>query len=228
MFNYIIPPEARLKANHRATLDLTNPIARGLITNLAQRKVMVDRTLAVFRNMILLNDLESVNQHPDNALAPKSLQQHWENYRRRANLQPSTREARRGEFLKYQELTGMLYRAGVTILAGTDAPEPYVPPGFSLLQELEMLVESGLPPAAALQAATINNARALNQEARLGSITPGKFADIVILSADPIADIRNVRNIVKVIRSGTISDPDQVMNLLEYFQSEKCRSLSTR
>ena len=207
VFNYIISDEVRRIPDHRASLDLTNPLARSLTTNLVQRRVMVDPTLAVFRNMILLNDLESVNQHPDNAHAPARLRQHWENYRRRAKLDPATLDVRRREFLKYQELTALLYRAGVPILAGTDTPEPFVPPGFSLLQELEMFVEAGLPPSAALQAATINNARALKQESQLGSIEPGKLADLVILSADPTADIHNVRRIEKVIRGGRISEP---------------------
>ena len=211
VFNYIIPEDVRRTPGHRASLDLTNPLARDLIAQLVQRRVMVDPTLAVFRNMILLSDLESVNQHPDNARAPAALRQQWDEYRRRSNLTPATRELRHREFLKYQELTAMLYRAGVPILAGTDAPEPYVPPGFALLQELEMLVESGLPPGAALQSATMNNATAVKQESQLGSIEPGKLADLVILSADPTADIRNVRRIEKVIRGGRICDPAQLL-----------------
>ncbi|MEO6436288.1 MAG: amidohydrolase family protein [Tepidisphaeraceae bacterium] len=209
VFNFIIPEEVRDSSGHRAMLDLTNPLAQSLIADLAKRRVMVDPTLSVFRNMILLNDLETVNQHPDNAHAPARLREHWEKYRRRANLDPTTRDQRRREFMKYQELTGLLFRAGVPILAGTDTPEPYVPPGFSLLQELELLVEAGLPPSAALQAATINNAAALKQESQLGSIEPGKLADLVILSADPTADIRNARRIEKVIRGGNICDPQQ-------------------
>ena len=211
VFNYIIPEEVLRTPDHRASLDFANPLARNLIAILAQRRVMVDPTLAVFRNMILLNDLESVNQHPDNALAPARLRQHWEEYRRRAHLDPATREVRRREFLKYQELTALLYRAGVPILAGTDTPEPYVPPGFSLLQELEMFVEAGLPPSAALQAATINNAAALKQESQLGCIEPGKLADLVILSADPTVDIHNVRRIEKVFRGGRIGEPRELL-----------------
>jgi imidazolonepropionase-like amidohydrolase len=82
------------------------------------------------------------------------------------------------------------------------------------LQELELLVESGLPPSAALQAATINNAGVLNQESQLGSISAGKFADLVILSANPLTDIRNVRRIEKVIRSGIICKPEEVLKLV--------------
>ena len=214
VFNYIIPETVGRTPNHRASLDLTNPLAQDLVANLARSQVMVDPRLAVFRNMILLHDLESVNRHPDNALVPTRLRRHWENYWQRSHLEPETRDVRRGEFLKYQELTAMLYRAGVPILTGTDTPEPYVPPGFSLLQELEMLVEAVLPASAALQAATINNAATLKQRSQLGGIEPGKLADLVILGADPTADIRNVRRIEKVIRGGRICDPAQVLPLV--------------
>jgi imidazolonepropionase-like amidohydrolase len=121
-------------------------------------------------------------------------------------------ELRREEFRKYQELTGVLYRAGVTLLAGSDAPEPFVCPGFSLHQELELLVESGLPPGAALQCATLNNARILNQEKELGSVEPGKLADLVLLRKNPLDDVRHTRHISKVIRGGRVLDPDEVLH----------------
>ena len=120
-------------------------------------------------------------------------------------------EDRRREFAKYQELTGKLYRAGVPLLVGTDSPEPQVPPGFSLHQELKMLVESGLPPAAVLQAATLTNATVLGEKERLGSITADKMADIVLLSANPLDDIRNTRRIELVIHSGQLCRPDLLL-----------------
>jgi len=101
----------------------------------------------------------------------------------------------------------------VPLLAGTDAPEPQVTPGFSLHQELEMLVESGLPPAAALKAATLNNATALRQQDHLGSISAGKLADIVLLSANPLEDIRHTRRIDVVIRGGLVCQPAEVKKL---------------
>src|SRR5262249_45619482 len=152
--------DLRREAGHRATLDLGNPQAKALIAMLAKRKVMVDPTLTVFKNMLLLSDLEEVNRHADNGHVPARLRSYWDAYRQGQGLAPPTRERRRKEFHKYQELTGVLFRAGVPLLAGTDSPEPYCPPGFALHQELELLVEAGIPPVAALQAATINNARA--------------------------------------------------------------------
>jgi hypothetical protein len=211
VFNYIIPPDAAARPDHRAQLDLQNPLAQTLIALLAQRQVQVDPTLVVFRNMILLNDLDEIHNHPDLARVPRRVLDYWHSYRQTSNLSLETRDGRRKEFLKYQELTGLLHRAGVPLLVGTDTPEPFVPPGFSLHQELELLVASGLSPAAALAAATINNARALNQEDQLGTVSPGKLADLVILNADPTIDIRHTRQIQAVVRGGVLCDPATIL-----------------
>jgi imidazolonepropionase-like amidohydrolase len=175
---------------------------------------MVDPTLAVFRNMILLPDVPEVSGHPDNALAPERLREFWPVYLKRSGCpQGGPLEDRRREFAKFQELTGKLHKAGVPLLAGTDAPEPQVTPGFSLHQELEMLVESGLSPASALKAATLNNATALRQQDRLGSIAPGKLADILLLSANPLTDIRHTRRIELILRGGRAVRPAEVLKL---------------
>ena len=214
VFNYVIPPEVASQPGHRGKLDLDNPLCKELVAELARRNVMVDPTLAVFRNMILLPDVPEVSGHPDNALAPRRLREFWPVYLKRSGCpQGGPLEDRRREFGKFQELTGKLHRAGVPLLVGTDAPEPQVTPGFSLHQELEMLVESGLPPAAALKAATMNNATALRQEERLGSIVPGKLADIVLLSANPLDDIKNTRKIDSVIRGGHVCQPAELLKL---------------
>ena len=68
-----------------------------------------------------------------------------------------------------------------------------------------MLVESWLTPAAALTAATLNNARVLKMDGALGSIEAGKLADLVLLDADPLSDIRNTRKIRAVIKGGRVA-----------------------
>jgi hypothetical protein len=214
VFNYVIPPEAAAQSGHRGTVDLDNPLCKELVAELARRKTYVDPTLAVFRNMILLCDVPEVSGHPDNALAPARLRDFWPVYLQRSGCpQGGPLADRRREFAKYQELTGRLYRAGVPLLVGTDSPEPQVTPGFSLHQELEMLVESGLPPAAALRAATMHNAAALAQDHRLGSIEPGKLADMVLVSANPLDDIRHTRRIELVIRGGRVCRPAELLKL---------------
>lgn len=223
VFNFILPPAptdangvvsklATLEA--RANADLSSPKARELIAAIAKRKVAVGPNLVVFRNMLLLHDLPEVQNDPDNAAVPGRLRTNWSGYRIRTNLSPDTLELRKKEFRKYQELTAILYKAGVPILAGTDTPEPFTPPGSSLHIELQLLVESGMPPSAALQAATIENARILRQTENLGSISQGRLADIVILDANPLADIRNTRKIHKVLRSGVVSEPKVLLKAI--------------
>ena len=212
VFNYVIPPEIAQEPGHRGRLDLSNPLCESLVAELAARRVFVDPTLAVFRNMILLPDVPKVHDHPDNAFVPGRLRDFWPIYLKRTGCpQGGPLEDRRREFAKYQELTGKLFRAGVPLLVGTDSPEPQVPPGFSLHQELEMLVESGLPAAAALRAATLTNATVLGEQEHLGSISAGKQADIVLLTANPLDDIRHSRNIELVIHSGKVCHPDVLL-----------------
>jgi Amidohydrolase family len=211
VWDFIVPADDARRLDYRWTLDLNNPKAKALIAELVRRGTVVDPTLAVFRNMLLLNDQPEYYEHPDNALMPARLLKHWKDDKARINLRPETLAARRGEFAKYQELTGILYRAGVTLLAGTDTAEPYVPPGFSLHQELEMLVESGLPPAAAIRCATLNNAKAVGQEERLGTIAPGKIADLILLDANPLEQITYTRRIAHVIKGGRLCDPKALL-----------------
>jgi hypothetical protein len=212
VFNYILPPDAAKQPGHRARVDLDNPLCTALVAELARRKTYVDPTLAVFRNMILLPDIPEVCEHPDTALVPRRLREFWPVYLRKTGCpRGGSVEDRRREFAKYQELTGRLYRAGVPLLVGTDSPEPQVTPGFSLHQELELLVESGLPPAAALRAATLHNATVLGQEQRLGDIAPGKLADILLLTANPLDDIRHTRAIELVVRDGRVCRPADLL-----------------
>ena len=90
------------------------------------------------------------------------------------------------------------------MLAGTDAPMPGVYPGFALHEELALLAEAGLSPAQALRAATLAPARFLGVAAETGSITVGKRADLVLLDADPLVDIRNTRRINAVLLGGRV------------------------
>lgn len=94
--------------------------------------------------------------------------------------------------------------AKVPMMAGTDAPMPEVYPGFSLLDELERLVEAGLAPRETLRAATLAPARFLGIEATSGTIAPGKRADLVLLAADPAHDVRNARRIDAVLLGGRV------------------------
>ena len=123
------------------------------------------------------------------------------------SLTPAQVETLRELYRREAAMVGAMQRAGVGILAGSDAPLPYVAPGFGLHDELEALVrDAGLTPAEALRAATLNPARYLELQDSLGTVEPGKAADLVLLDADPLADIRNTRRIRAVVRAGKLLD----------------------
>ena len=104
----------------------------------------------------------------------------------------------------HAELVGWLNRAGVPMLAGSDSPNPFAYPGFSLHDELGLLVRAGLTPAQALRTATINPATFLGVTDSLGTVAPGKVADLVLLDANPLADIANTKRIRAVIQGGRL------------------------
>ena len=212
VFNFCIPANVNNQPNFRENLDLRNPKCQELVSLLAKQEVAVDPTLVVFRNMLYLNDVKDYAEHPDVALCPERMRKYWIDYSTTHRRQdPATLMVRRQRIRKYQELSWLLHRSGVDVLVGTDAPEPFVPPGFSLHQELAMLVEAGILPTDVLQAATLKNARALGQEKNLGSIEVGKLADLVILNADPTKDIENTRAIELVVRGGIVCRPKTVL-----------------
>jgi imidazolonepropionase-like amidohydrolase len=122
-------------------------------------------------------------------------------------------------FLHNLQMVAALHHAGVPFMAGTDtAAGVYIMPGFSLHDELANFVEAGLTPMESLQTATSNPARFLEMEASFGSVESGKIADLVLLSANPLEDIRNTRKISIVVANGRLFDRaalDQILMHVE-------------
>lgn len=111
-------------------------------------------------------------------------------------------------------VVGAMRRAGVRFMSGTDLGNPYVYPGFSVHDELRLLVRAGLRPLEALQAATLNPAQFLKTGDSLGTLEAGKLADLVLLEGDPLADIGNTARIRAVVLNGrllTRSDLDSFL-----------------
>lgn len=108
---------------------------------------------------------------------------------------------------------GMCRRAGVRIIAGSDgAGLGTLLPGFGLQHELRLLVDCGLTPLEAIQAATVESAKALGKQNDLGRVAPGYFADMVVLGADPLEKIDNVGKIDLVVAAGRPYKPADLLN----------------
>jgi amidohydrolase family protein len=123
-------------------------------------------------------------------------------------------EDRKIRYQMRQVINDEMHRYRVPLLAGTDFPNPYAYPGFSLHDELELFVEAGLSPLEALQTATINPAIFLGKGKEWGSVEKGKIADLVLLNANPLENISNTKKIFAVIVNGRLLQRSDLDNLL--------------
>jgi imidazolonepropionase-like amidohydrolase len=102
----------------------------------------------------------------------------------------------------YIAILAGLHKGGAHLLLGTDAPKPGTLPGFSLHEELENFVAAGMTPFEAIRAGTIDAAVFLRQESEFGVIAVGRRADLLLLNANPLSDVKNVSNRVGVMANG--------------------------
>jgi imidazolonepropionase-like amidohydrolase len=173
-------------------------------------------TLTVHRGMAWMNDSHFTSD-PRLVYMSAEVRHRWhpENDFRFRRWTPAEFELHRGLFHADEQIVGIMFRAGVPLLAGTDAMNPFCLPGFSLHDELALLVESGLTPVAALQAATLRPAEFLGRSDDFGSIAPGQRANLVLLTADPLADIHNTTQIRAVWFHGQLLDRSALDALLD-------------
>jgi hypothetical protein len=127
------------------------------------------------------------------------LQQWWDS---EIVASPPFTDFQRSLLEKAPAMAAAASHAGVKLLAGTDLGDPYVVPGYSLHDELELMVGAGVPVLKVLQSATSEPATAFGLSSKLGSVAPGQSADLVILDGDPLQDISNTRRISAVVLNG--------------------------
>lgn len=174
------------------------------LAKMAERRVLWTPTLSLFDRMAHDRDLAYVQaQRPDGYVSPTVLQSvaQWA-----ASLTPHSSDGTRWE--RTVDNAGRAHAAGVRLALGTDAGMTAVFHGLAVHHELELLVRAGLTPHEALTAATAVAAEKVGASARLGTIEVGKEADLILLRADPLADIRNTRAIDLVVKRGVRYDPD--------------------
>lgn len=112
-------------------------------------------------------------------------------------------------FQQMLRFAGMCHRAGATLVAGSHSHVPHADTGFAFQRELELLVEAGLTPLEAITAGTWNNAKFFGAERRLGSVEPGKLADLVVVAGNPAEDIRATYDVRYVMLNGSwVAQPE--------------------
>ena len=122
-----------------------------------------------------------------------------------------------------QRLTLMAANAGVRLIPSTDTGAPYRIPGFAAVDEIIEFVDAGVSPLEALRAGTIYPVISLKLEQALGSIEPGKLADMVLLEGDPLEDIENIRRISAVVSDGRVFEDAERQALLERVRAAAAR-----
>jgi hypothetical protein len=131
----------------------------------------------------------------------------WWDVIRAAGLEPEVEESMRAARPFETAVVRELARLGVKFLAGTDTPNPYLPVGLSLHEELALLVEAGLSPAEALRTATLYPAEYFGRTADLGAVARGYLADLVVLDRNPLEDVRNTTAVYAVVSNGRFFSP---------------------
>ncbi len=154
----------------------------------------VDPTLVLWLRMSHMDDPKLMTD-PQLRIVPASIRNTWPDI-------SGDSTSFRVQLWRIYRLVALAKQAKTEILAGTDTGDPYVIPGAALHDELEQLVEAGLTPREALDAATLAPTRFFATEKEMGAIEKGKLADMVLLNGDPLKDIRNVRKVEGVFTHG--------------------------
>jgi amidohydrolase family protein len=195
-------------AERGADLDLQSSDVRAFIDLLKSKSIVSDPTLSVFEGMFTDRPgvMSSVFAEVGGRFPPQV---------RRGFLTgglpvPEGKDARyRASFQKMLQFTKLLYDSGVRIVGGTDGMA-----GYQLARELELYVDAGIPAPAALQIATIRAARVMQHDTEIGSIEPGKLADVILIDGNPAADIHALRKVTMVIRGGVMFDPREIERVI--------------
>jgi hypothetical protein len=169
------------------------------------KKAFLDDTLALF-DLLNHSEAESAKREPGLAKVPRELRGMFEGARADEVAERSA------TFERYLAFVGELHKRGVPIVAGTDIAVP----GHSLHRELELYVEAGFSPMEAIQAATIVPARMMRLDKEVGTVEPGKRADLVLLGADPLTDIHNIRKVETVVARGKTYGPGALWKLIGF------------
>lgn len=191
--------------------DLEGPELNEAISAIASRGMHFDPTLVVFERAVRGDD-STITHSPQLRDAAPALVKNWrEFFTFNIGWSAADFARARATWPKVLRLTRLLYDRGVMITAGTDANNPWVVPGESFHRELELLVDAGIPPLDVIRIATHNGAAALGRLAEIGTIEPGKRADLVLVKGDPSRRIGETREVLWVMQSGRRTTPSEVL-----------------
>lgn len=187
-----------LVAEKAGDLDLRSRRVQDFVKLLLDRKVVLDPTMYIWELLFVSRAGKVLPEL--RWLVDRLPPQAQRGYRGGGlPVPPGKEEAFRRSYAALLAMLKMLHDAGVPIVAGTDAPA-----GLTMNRELEIYAEAGLTPAQVIHTATLGPARVMKRDRTSGSIAVGKDADLILVDGDPLADVRDLRNVVTTVRSGVV------------------------
>jgi imidazolonepropionase-like amidohydrolase len=175
-----------------------------LVGLMAENEVYFSPTIITFHRNFVVKGTAEVEADPARQYIPEDRPARFGDF----NTEEREQWRRNEELIKQAVLK--FHKQGGLLIVGTDSPGA-VFPGWGVHQELELFVEAGLTPREALQTATVNSARILQKEKELGTVQVGKWADLLILDANPLEDIAHTQDIHRVISKGIVLNPEALL-----------------
>ena len=193
-----------------AALDLNSQAVRDFVQLMKDRHIVLDPTMTAWEGTY--TDRPGQMSQTFAAVADRLPAQVQRGFKAAGEALPVTAETDklyRDSYDKFKAMLKLLHDSGVTIVPGTDNFA-----GFAYQRELEIYVESGIPPAEVLKIATLGSAKVMSKDKELGSIEAGKLADMVLIDGDPTQNISDVRKVRTVIKDGNVYDPAKILTSL--------------
>jgi imidazolonepropionase-like amidohydrolase len=185
-------------AAHGVEIDPASEQVKAFIRLLKEHKTVLDPTLSIFEGMI--TDRPGVMSAGYAACADRVPAQVRRGFLYGGIAVPEGMDQRyKDSFQQMLKMLKAFYDAGIPIVAGTDSLA-----GFSLHRELELYAAAGIPAPKVLQLATVGAARVMKRDQELGSIAPGKLADVILVEGDPAARISDIRKVTTVVKDGVV------------------------
>jgi imidazolonepropionase-like amidohydrolase len=198
-----VTPVLRTPANektndNRGRVDLDSDVAKKAIEFFRQHQTVIDPTASWGEMAGRSRDMDIASFEPGIAKAPFTLSTKF-----MALGSPESESARvREQMTQTEQIISAFHKAGIPIVAGSDTGLL----GYGLDRELELYVKAGMTPLEAIQSATIVPARSMNLDGESGTVETGKRADLVLIQGNPLENISDIRNVVRVVRDGRLYD----------------------
>ncbi len=191
-------------------MDLSQPAVQEVFRRAVAQKVVFTPTAVVLETM----ERNAMQKHHMEEQKRFYAQPAWEAIEKLDRATEPPRFGSPAEMAKSREFIRRAHDAGCLLTTGTDLVMPTILPGYSLYREMEIFAEAGLKPMDILKAATANGAFALGHSDQIGTVEAGKFADFVVLNANPLENISNVRSVYRVVKGGVVYEPEALLKLV--------------